>query len=301
MLIRLLQITVEVLDALRQYHEAAKDQQHAAKSQHTILILDKALHGFPWESMPCLKGQAVSRLPSLGCLRDRILQQTRQQQPGLASSKATMLSANRNNGTYVINPSEDLTATQSRFEGSLEKLSEWDAVVKREPSQAEVKTALESKDIFLYFGHGSGSQYIRPRTFKKLDQCAIALLMGCSSGALTEAGDYESYGTPIDYMHAGSPAVLATLWDVTDKDIDRFSQTVLEKWGLFEEPKHDITSSPVKKGTKSRGKSKVKSATSAENERRSLDQAVAEARDCCIMKYLNGAAPVIYGVPVMLS
>ena len=59
--------------------------------------------------------------------------------------------------------------------------------------------------------------------------------MGCSSGALTEAGEYEAYGTPINYMHAGSPAVLATLWDVTDKDIDRFSKQVLQKWGLFKD------------------------------------------------------------------
>ena len=301
MLIWSSQITVELLDALRHYHEAAKNQERAAKSQHTILILDKALHCFPWESMACLKGQAVSRLPSLSSLRDRIVQQTRQQQSGTTPSTSPTLTLNRNNGAYVINPSGDLTATQSMFEVPLQKLSDWDAVIEREPSEEEIKTALVSKDVFLYFGHGSGSQFIRSRTIKKLDKCAVSLLMGCSSGAMTEAGEFESYGTPINYMHAGSPAVLATLWDVTDKDIDRFSHTVLEKWGLFEEPQPDISSSPVKKGAKSRGKSKARNANSAETERKSLDQAVAEGRDSCIMKYLNGAAPVIYGVPVMLS
>ena len=295
------QITIEVVDALRQYHEAAKHQEHTVNAHHTILILDKALHCFPWESMVCLRGQAVTRLPSLGCLRDRLLQETRRRQTHVIPSTAPMPSIDRHNGAFLINPSGDLTATQSRFEGSLKKLSDWDAIVRREPSEEEMRTALESKEIFLYFGHGSGSQYIRSRTFKKLDKCAVALLMGCSSGALTEAGEYESYGTPIDYMHAGSPAVLATLWDVTDKDIDRFSQTVLEKWGLFEEPQPDISSSPVKKGSKARGKGKARDAKVAETERRSLDQAVAEGRDSCIMKYLNGAAPVIYGIPVMLS
>ena len=295
------QITVEVLDALRQYHEAAKHQEHTVGAQHTILILDKALHCFPWESMPCLRGKAVTRLPSLGCLRDLILQETRRQRTQTVPSTSPTPSIDRHNGAYLINPSGDLTATQSRFEGSLEKLSNWDGIVGREPSEEEMKRALESKDVFLYFGHGSGSQYIRSRTFKRLGKCAVALLMGCSSGALTEAGDYESYGTPIDYMHAGSPAVLATLWDVTDKDIDRFSQTVLEKWGLFEEPQPDILSSPVKKGSKPHGKGKARDAKFEETERRSLDQAVAEGRDSCIMKYLNGAAPVIYGIPVMLS
>ena len=33
----------------------------------------------------------------------------------------------------------------------------------------------------------------------------------------------------------------------------------------------------------------------------SLDEAVAKSRDSCILRYLNGAAPVVYGVPVYLS
>lgn len=294
-------MTIELLDALRQYHETAKTQESASSSQHTILILDKALHCFPWESLPCLKGQAVSRLPSLGSLRDRILQQTKQQQVKVDTSTDPMLTIRRSGGAYVLNPGGDLIATQSRFEEPLEKLANWNAITNREPSEADIKMALESRDIFLYFGHGSGSQYIRSRTIQKLEKCAVALLMGCSSGALTEAGEFESYGTPINYMQAGCPAVLATLWDVTDKDIDRFSQTVLEKWGLFEQPQPDVSSSPVKKGGKSRDKGKGRKAKNLDIERRSLDQAVAEGRDSCIMKYLNGAAPIIYGVPVRLS
>ena len=295
-------MTIELVDALRQYHEAASKQNNEASPHHTILILDKAIHCFPWESLPCLMGQAVSRLPSLGCLRDRILQYSEQQHKENTSPLDPMLMIDRSNGAYVINPSGDLTATQSRFEAPLEKLLDWEAIKNREPSEGEMKGALESKDLFLYFGHGSGSQYIRSRTIQKLDKCAVALLMGCSSGALTEAGEFESYGTPINYMHAGCPAVLATLWDVTDKDIDRFSQATLEKWGLFEESTSNVCGSPVKRGAKSRGKSKVRKANkSVKNEHRSLDQAVAESRDSCIMRYLNGAAPVIYGVPVMLS
>ncbi|KAG7009884.1 hypothetical protein G7Y79_00001g001560 [Physcia stellaris] len=294
-------MTIELLDALRQYHETAKTQESASSSQHTILILDKALHCFPWESLPCLKGQAVSRLPSLGSLRDRILQQTKQQQVKVDTSTDPMLTISRSGGAYILNPGGDLIATQSRFEEPLEKLANWNAITNREPSEADIKMALESRDIFLYFGHGSGSQYIRSRTIQKLEKCAVALLMGCSSGALTEAGEFESYGTPINYMQAGCPAVLATLWDVTDKDIDRFSQTVLEKWGLFEQPQPDVSSSPVKKGGRSRDKGKGRKARNMDVDRRSLDQAVAEGRDSCIMKYLNGAAPIIYGVPVRLS
>ena len=66
-----------------------------------------------------------------------------------------------------------------------------------------MKTGLESHDLFLYFGHGSGSQYIKGRTIRKLDRCAVTFLMGCSSGSLSEAGEFEPYGTPINYIHAG--------------------------------------------------------------------------------------------------
>ena len=198
-------------------------------------------------------------------------------------------------------------ATQAKFEEPLQELSGWERIVQQEPTEAEMKSCLESSDIFLYFGHGSGGQYIRSRTIKKLDKCAVALLMGCSSGALTEAGEFEPYGTPMSYMHAGCPAVLATLWDVTDKDIDRFSQTVLEKWGLFGSGRQPpvVSSSPVKKGVKQKGKGRAKDTTQkaerGESKPVSLDRAVAQSRDSCILRYLNGAAPVVYGVPVYLS
>lgn len=289
---------IDIIDALRHYHEAVKNEAGNESQKHTILILDKRLHCFPWESMPCIKDHAVSRLPSLGCLRDRILQQRRH-----PASIAGRLYASRDKGASILNPGGDLTGTQAKFEAPLQGLSGWECIVEREPTETEMKTCLESNDIFLYFGHGSGGQYIRSRTIRRLDKCAVALLMGCSSGALTEAGEFEPYGTPMNYMHAGCPAMLATLWDVTDKDIDRFSDTVLEKWGLFEGRQAIVSSSPVKKGAKQKGKGRARNMETVEKDERkpmSLDQAVAQGRDSCILRYLNGAAPVVYGVPVYL-
>ncbi len=247
-----------------------------------------------------MNGDAISRLPSLGCLRDRILQQQQQQRGGARSANEGW-QVDRNSGAYVLNPAGDLTATQTKFEQPLQDMLGWESTVGREPTEDDMKAYLETRGLFLYFGHGSGSQYIRSRTIKQLDSCSVALLMGCSSGALTEAGEFEPYGTPINYMHAGCPALLATLWDVTDKDIDRFSYTVLEKWGLFREHQKEASSSPVKRGAKQRGKSKAVIVKSTESEPLSLDQAVARGRDSCILKYLNGAAPVVYGIPAFLS
>ncbi|KAI4207997.1 MAG: hypothetical protein LQ348_000367 [Seirophora lacunosa] len=300
-------MTIEVFDALRQYHDAAKKGDDQAAIEHTILILDKELHCFPWESLPCLDGHALTRLPSLSCLGDRLLQQQQQQQQGQhTNGVGTEMNdkhrfcIDRRRGAFVLNPAGDLEATEAKFEQPLDHLPGWEGVIGSKPSEDQLKSYLEERDIFLYFGHGSGAQYIRSGTVRKLDKCAVALLMGCSSGKLTEAGEFEPYGTLMSYMQAGCPAVVATLWDVTDKDIDRFSEASLQKWGLFETtpPTHG---SPIKKNARARGKSKARQSPGPSSTSLSLDQAVAQGRGSCIFRYLNGAAPVVYGIPVFLG
>ncbi|KAJ5655683.1 Peptidase C50 separase [Penicillium longicatenatum] len=261
-------MVVDTLDALRGYHEAAREELALTPPNHTVLVLDKALHLFPWESLPCLQGYPVCRVSSLECLRERVLQ-FRENRSGVV--------LDRTSGAFLLNPTGDLRTTQTTFEGDLAGLKSWTGVVNREPSEEEFRDCLESKDLFLYFGHGSGAQYIRGRTIKRLSKCAVAFLMGCSSGTLTEAGEYEPYGTPMNYLHAGSPALVATLWDVTDRDIDRFASSTFDTWGLFEQG-----TSPAQSDV-------------------GLDTAIAGARGSCVLKYLNGAAPVVYGVPVFLG
>jgi separase len=276
-------IVVETLDALRCYHEAARASASVDEGRHTILILDKALHGFPWESLPCMSGLAVSRLPSLASLRDRITEsQKHVPEDGPWGKYIT-----RSNGSYILNPGGDLKSTQSTFEKPLGSLSGWSSLVKVEPTQERMHSDLESKDLFLYFGHGSGAQYIRAREIRKLDKCAVAILMGCSSGALTDTGEFEPYGPPINYLHAGSSALVATLWDVTDKDIDRFAMRTFEHWGLFEQSQDSRT-----KGQKKQGASEKKL---------SLIEAVGKGREACNLRYLNAAAVCVYGIPVYFN
>lgn len=105
-------------------------------------------------------------------------------------------------------------------------------------------------------------------------------------------------------LHCLSPAMLATLWDVTDKDIDRFSQAVFRRWGLFASDSYISEKSELKGGhRKARGKVAAKklSPMPPEPGTTSLVGAVAQARDSCVLRYLNGAAPIVYGVPVYLS
>lgn len=86
-----------------------------------------------------------------------------------------------------------------------------------------------------------------------------------------------------------SPTLLANLWDVTDKDIDRLAKDVFRRTGLDGSLAEGVAPS-------------------------TLSQALADARSTCNLRYLNGeslglasstgliasiagAAPVIYGLP----
>jgi separase len=67
---------------------------------------------------------------------------------------------------------------------------------------------------------------------------------------------------------------------VTDKDIDKFSQSVFDKLSL--------------------NSMKEKKRSGNNNNSTSIVAAVAQSRDSCKLKYLTGAAPVVYGIPFYL-
>ncbi|KAI0840577.1 peptidase family C50-domain-containing protein [Hypoxylon sp. FL0890] len=308
------EMAVETLDALNSYYVAAKSSKEAEEGEHTILILDKSLHAFPWESLPCLQGLAVSRVPSLDCLRRLILEAKSPQLNPAATDDDQMSSPDTreghyisiNSGTYILNPSSDLKNTQATFGNALSTLPPaWNSIEMREPTEAEFGAALTDKDLLLYFGHGSGAQYIRGRTIRKMEKCrAVALLMGCSSASLADVGRFESHGPVRNYMLAGSPAVVGTLWDVTDRDIDRFAGRVFEEWGLL--PKGTFAEETNAKGKRIARSNKYNyKKTTIENQeetgKTSLVEAVAKARDACRFKYLTAAAVCVYGIPVYIN
>ena len=92
---------------------------------------------------------------------------------------------------------------------------------------------------------------------------------------------------------AGCPAAVANLWDVTDKDIDRFSQALLTAW---------ISGASGGSGGGSSGvDSGVDSGSSSDgNSGSDMCAAVAASRAACKLPHLVGAAPVCYGIPSRL-
>jgi separase len=141
-------MTIDIQEAIRCYHEAVS----ARKQEHVILILDKSLHMFPWESLPCLRGKSVSRLPSLGSLMERVVDS-----PSEGPSWPN-IAANR--GFFILNPDGDLTHTQSQFENTFERyvidsrlanfrIDGWKGIVGRAPMDQEILSALRNNDVFL--------------------------------------------------------------------------------------------------------------------------------------------------------
>ncbi|KAG0170304.1 hypothetical protein DFQ29_009352 [Apophysomyces sp. BC1021] len=272
------QLNGEICSTIRNYHTRSRragiDTMARIPGDHIILILDKHTHMFPLESMPIMRPQAVSRLPCISFLRDRIAY-------GRASSNRTHdeewedIKVDRQSAYYILNPSGDLMNTQREFESTFRSTPGWSGIVQEKPSEMLCQQALMSKELYLYFGHSAGQAFLRGQHVRQVKQCPVALLMGCSSGALDSQGDYDPSGYVMNFLLGGSPCVVANLWDVTDKSIDKVTKKIMSTWGLLDQTNHDQTASLV--------------------------ESVVASRDECNLPYLIGAAPVVYGVPVFLK
>ncbi|KIO19106.1 hypothetical protein M407DRAFT_31256 [Tulasnella calospora MUT 4182] len=284
-------LVVDLRTVLEEYSAKSRRESTTHPDHHLFLALDKNLQGLPWESIPILRGRSVSRIPSISFLLDRVDLVRHQQGQAIASRSSTgapspdRTTVDPLKTFYILNPSGDLKNTQSTFEPKfkdLEKLG-WKGITGRPPTEEEMLQGFQKSDLMLYFGHAAGHQYIRSHKLRNLPRCAATMLWGCSSGALREMGDFERIGTPNHYMLAGCPTLVANLWDVTDREIDRVATAVMSKLrieGEYLNPK---------------GKN-----TSGDASAVSVVQAVAEARESCKLKYLTGAAPVVYGIPFYL-
>lgn len=241
------EMTASMKRIIKQYTNEISEE-----AGHIVLVLDRETQKLPWESIPALRGKSVTRIPNWGMLRDRL--------KGKREADQTSV-------YYVVNPEGDLRSTQETFGPYVKAENGWQGVIGEAPSSETCLSALQQCDIYLYMGHGSGEQYVSTRQLRESHIRAITLLIGCGSGRLREAGDFEPYGMALEYLKAGSPALVGNLWDVTDRDIDRFAYKMLHGW-------------------REKGES--------------LAAAVAASRDACRLRFLNGAAPVVYGLPIFL-
>jgi separase len=167
---------------------------------------------------------------------------------------------------------------------------DWSGVVGEFPTEEFVVKSITKKEgLFFYCGHGGGKGSFSKSKIESLVErsdsvmpCQAAIiLMGCSSGKLASinrkeadpvhrtAMHYEPEGIALSYIVAGAPCVIGNLWDVTDRDIDRYCLTFMEQF--------------------------------LGGENVSLAHCIANARSSCKMKNIVGVAPVCYGLPVFVK
>ncbi|XP_021238121.1 separin isoform X2 [Numida meleagris] len=217
--------------------EALEKRKNSSQEPHgsVVLLLDKHLQKLPWESMACLRDLPVTRLPSLRFLLSYALAQRQ-------TNSVLCRGIDPSRTFYILNPQNNLLGTEERFRSWFES----------------------------YAGHGAGARLLDGQAIAQLQCRAVTLLFGCSSAALAVRGNLEGTGIVLKYIMAGCPLVLGNLWDVTDRDIDRYAEALLRAW-LGARPGAPLL------------------------------RYVAEARRAPRLQHLIGAAPVAYGLPVALQ
>ncbi|XP_036771128.2 separin isoform X3 [Manis pentadactyla] len=209
--------------------------QTVPSNKHLVLVLDKDLQKLPWESMPSLRALPVTRLPSFHFLLSySIIRES-------GASSVLSQGVDPRSTFYVLNPHNNLSSTEEQFRARFNS----------------------------YAGHGAGARFLDGQAVLRLSCRAVALLFGCSSAALAVHGNLEGAGIVLKYIMAGCPLFLGNLWDVTDRDIDRYTEALLQGW---------LGAGPGAP----------------------LLYYVNQARQAPRLKYLIGAAPVAYGLPVSL-
>ena len=252
--------TAKTMPPVRKSRPRQDEESSTTPGTPVVLTLDQSVQSLPWESsFRLLTGKTTKefyRIPSL---------------PSFAATCGRKNKIQTNSCFYTLNPSGDLISTQTVFESWFKGMEGWSGKAGCPPQVSELAHALQNKDLFIYCGHGGGEQYIPLSRLRSLDSCALSLLMGCSSGKLkwSTESQYDATGVVLAYTLAGCPAVVGNLWDVTDKDIDRYCQEMLTKMLSFKTM--------------------------------SIGQLVQFSRQACKLPYLIGAAPICYGIPVQFD
>ncbi|CCD25897.2 separase NDAI_0G01210 [Naumovozyma dairenensis CBS 421] len=258
---------IQLEEQIRRYQ--SKSLHTSNEIDHTFLIVSNSCHSFPWESLSFMKDLSITRVPSLQWLSSTLQKWNKDLFGGILVNERISM---------ILNPYGDLNRTEERFRELFKNIAtnrpSSKLLINEKPDENQFLDMLSNSNLFIYVGHGGGEQYIRAREIKKQDNVAPAFLLGCSSASMKYFGKLEPTGTVHSYLLGGSPMVVGNLWDVTDKDIDKFSQEVFEKVGFVEMNRSN--SKPM-----------------------NVARAVNESRDICHLKYLNGAAPVVFGLPLL--
>lgn len=240
------------------------------------IILDKDLELIPFESLPIIRviNQGIFRVPSLRLFSV------------ISNKHCSPIKIDIQKVAYMLDPANNLPKTRERFDHKLKAQVEWTGTIGKPPDCKDLQEWLSTKQLYIFIGHGAGTVYYnklckdRGLTFMSHIESA-AIVMGCSSGRmLSEGKRLENYGVGWVFVFRGSPCYLGLLWDVTDIDIDKYLDALLDDW-----MSSIGWSSPIQSVKCPVGKF--------------ITDASAKAKYACQLKFLVGSTPVVYGLPVI--
>lgn len=147
-------VVVDLRSLLEKHANKTRGRIAPQDDSHLFLVLDKNVVGLPWESLPILRGQSVSRIPSVDFLIDRLdFEEWRLKKSSADADEYALDRAkvDPRNTYYVLNPSGDLAATEGRFKGWLQEMHGvgWQGVTGRAPSEQQVLNAMSQSDLFM--------------------------------------------------------------------------------------------------------------------------------------------------------
>lgn len=251
-----------------------------------ILILSNIIQPLPIESIPTLRYcQSVSRIPSIPILHTLLMSKFN----AINHTTGIINGYNSAHTYYVLNPSNDLHKTEQTFKSKFQLQKDWTGCIGSIPN--DIQEQLQTKHQYIYCGHSAGEQIISYNTINTLYVKPIVMLMGCSSARLkpqqyqnklfNESIDgtndmniynqYDLIGISQSYLLNGSSCVIGNLYDVTDGDIDRYTDELLSHT-CYDDASCTHT----------------------------IQHVVSRARSVCKLPYLIGCAPVVYGLPTII-
>ncbi|KAL0228533.1 hypothetical protein RCL1_004676 [Eukaryota sp. TZLM3-RCL] len=226
-----------------------------------FLITDPTLANFPLESLNFCSNFSISRFFNLFHLS---------QQFSLTFSTDLLSSLNPASMFYAIDPQGDLPTTLSSFNDFINQNDcEFWSGIKGGEAFSDLDKKMGKSEVFLYCGHGAGeSLFPNGLSISPSSNLKQSFLMGCSSSKLIKYKYFDPDAYFLNYFTFSCSSLISVvgcLWDITDKDLDRITYDFLKNFF-----------------------SNTQSASSL----------LPDSRSCSKLRYLTGAAPIVWGLPL---
>ncbi|VDN98079.1 unnamed protein product [Rodentolepis nana] len=267
-----------------QWIKQKADSQMSIHDRPTVLILDRQLTLLPWEWIiwgqldECDQNCSVPTVCRNFSLTLLIGHQS--------LKKFNVAKFNSDSAFYVVNPEANLPSTEETFQSYFtQHFPKWSGIYGRMPQPDEVVEGFVQKDLFVYLGHGNGSKCLMPTFDEGVNSKAVAFIIGCSSGRPRIEGRHEAYASVFNHLISGAPTAVTLMWDVTDKDIDRFTQCFLDNWIRSKEIGED------ENGDKENNE--------AESSRLTMTWKIFKSTKVCKLQSLVGKSVIVYGLPAV--